>query len=177
MLVLLVQQIVGRKLKFEASDVRWVPPPPAERTLGAAGPQRGRVAAAEQPKNGRNTAATRVARARSVRQLLAARPSLGDAGLVKRASALAVLGCRPPAGPRCLQARVCKPPPSACLPACLPVSACVCLRCLTGSSRRSTFTHTRYTSATRTENGQGGGGGGGGGSGGGANERHRMVPV
>jgi len=96
MLVLLVQQIVGRKLKFESADARWVPPPPAERTLGAAGQQRGRVAAAKQPQNGRKTAATRpAASARSVRQLLAARPSLGDAGLVKRASALAVV-CLPP---------------------------------------------------------------------------------
>jgi hypothetical protein len=73
--------------------------------------------------------------------------------------------------------RACASPRRACLPACLPVSACVCLRCLTGSSRRSTFTHTRYTSATRTENGQGGSGSGSGGSGGGANERHRMVPA
>ena len=96
MLGLLVQQIVGRKLKFESADARWVPPPPAERTLGAAGQQRGRVAAAKQPQNGRKTAATRpAASARSVRQLLAARPSLGDAGLVKRASALAVV-CLPP---------------------------------------------------------------------------------
>ena len=59
---------------FEGMRARWRPP-------------RGRCAAALQPQNRRKTGPQR---ARSAAQLLAARPSPGDAGWVKRASAFAI---------------------------------------------------------------------------------------